>query len=195
MTEQAAFLPKRQIGDFSATVTITETHADELQITEHPVQQGADIADHAYKKPAEITVECGWNDDDAPLSETYAKLLELQEKREPFDVITGKRAYKNMLIKSLRVDTDAQSENILRVQFELREVFITALEVVAVPSREKQAQPQKTQATQNAGKKQATKPGQAKSGSNAGKNGAAGATIGATERKRSALAALAGKGK
>lgn len=185
---QAAFLPKREIGGFTATVTIDESHADELTITEHPVQQGADIADHAYKNPAELSITCAWADGDAPLSETYKKLLDLQDKREPFDVVTGKRAYKNMLIKALRVDTAAQTENILRVSMELREVFITALEVVSVPPRDKQKTPEKTQATQNAGKKQATPP----KGSG---NSSSSSSTGATERKRSAMSTLFGRGK
>ncbi len=45
-----------------AQVTLEEIHRDELEITEHPVERGAAISDHAYKRPAEVIIRCGWSD-------------------------------------------------------------------------------------------------------------------------------------
>jgi len=42
-------------------VVIEEDHDDELIITQHPVELGAIISDHAYKKPSEVRVRCAWN--------------------------------------------------------------------------------------------------------------------------------------
>lgn len=191
-SETANFMPKRAIGSFTATVTIEEAAIDELEVTQHPVQQGAEITDHAFKKPVEVTITVlQAENEDEPLSEIYQRIVEMQEKREPLDVVTGKRAYKNMLITSLRQTTDAHTEFALSLTFTLREIIITALEVVTVPERSKQKDPGKTDATKNAGKKQAVNTKQAtKSGSTGGKTGA---TADSTKR-RSALAALAGKG-
>lgn len=47
--------------DIVAQATIRETHIDELEVTDHPVQQGASISDHAFKLPAEVTIEIGWS--------------------------------------------------------------------------------------------------------------------------------------
>lgn len=41
--------------------TLEERHHDELEITEHPVEQGAAISDHAYKRPSTIAIRCGWS--------------------------------------------------------------------------------------------------------------------------------------
>lgn len=41
--------------------TIEENHYDDMEITEHPVEQGANIADHAFLKPAELTIKCSWS--------------------------------------------------------------------------------------------------------------------------------------
>lgn len=153
--DTASFLPKRAIGPFSATITLEEVASDELEITQHPVQQGASITDHAYNKPSTVNIKVQWNDDDAPLAETYQNLLDLQASREPFDVITGKRTYRNMLIKSLGQTNDVQTENILSISLQLQEIFITAVEVVSVPERSKQANPGKTGATEKAGQKKA----------------------------------------
>ena len=42
---------------FSGYVTITESSIDALEITQQPVQQGASIADHAFKKPGTLTIQ------------------------------------------------------------------------------------------------------------------------------------------
>lgn len=182
-SEKATFLPRRGIGEFTATVTVEETETNGLVVTMHPVQQGAEITDHAYNRAAEVRLRVLWNDDDAPLTETYQKLLDLQASREPFDVVTGKHGYKNMLMNQLQLTTDANTENILDITMELREVFIVSVETVSVPEKEKQAEPEKTQATQKTGKKQA-------------KNTAptSGDTNGSSSQRRSALSSLFGGG-
>ena len=43
----ATIVPRRSIGPFNATLTIEEVASDDLEITQHPVQQGAAITDHA----------------------------------------------------------------------------------------------------------------------------------------------------
>lgn len=167
----ATIIPRRSIGPFSATVTLEEIASDDLEITQHPVQQGATITDHAYLKPATVSIKIMFNAADAPLAETYAKLRQLQASREPFDVVTGKRAYKNMLFKSLGQTNDAQTENVLSISAELQEIFIVQVETTTVPPRKQQANPGKTGATENAGQKSAQP---------------------APERNRSALRTLAG---
>ncbi|MBM4311870.1 MAG: hypothetical protein FJ119_13115 [Deltaproteobacteria bacterium] len=154
-TVLATFLPTRTVGAFKATVTIEETGNDELEITSHPVQQGASITDHAYLKPSILTIRAVYGDTPANLAETYKKLLKLQADRVPMKVITGKRTYNNMLVRSLSQLTDSNTENSLQISFELVEVFITAVEVVTLPPRERQAQADKTGSTEHAGKKQA----------------------------------------
>ena len=167
----ATIIPRRSIGPFTATVTLEEIASDDLEITQHPVQQGATITDHAYLKPATVSIKIMFNAADAPLAETYAKLRQLQASREPFDVVTGKRAYKNMLFKSLGQTNDAQTENVLSISAELQEIFIVQVETTTVPPRKQQANPGKTGATENAGQKSAQP---------------------APERNRSALRTLAG---
>jgi hypothetical protein len=85
--------------------------------------------------------------------ETYGKLLELQKSREPFSIITGKREYENMLIQSISVTTDADTENVLMVILDCREVIIAETETAQVPPS-RQAQAAKTQNTRQGGTKQ-----------------------------------------
>lgn len=153
--------PKRAIGPFVAQVTLREVHTDDLEITEHPVEQGAAITDHAFKRPAEVVIECMWSNSpqnsglinglmgavsgtlggiasilsgSSPdqVNALYGQLLALQATAEPFDVYTGKRVYTNMLIKTLVVTTDKQTENALSVTATLRQILIAKTTVVSL---------------------------------------------------------------
>lgn len=53
--------PKRAIGPFTAHVTLREVHTDEIEVTDQPVEQGALISDHAFRRPSEIVIECMWS--------------------------------------------------------------------------------------------------------------------------------------
>ena len=157
MSEYVTVRSKRQFGGFTAMVTVEEGHTDTLTITEHPVEQGAAITDHAFKNPADLMLNVGWSDSgesEIAVTEVYAQLLELQASREPFDVTTGKRNYQNMLIQSLVTYTDEKTENALMVQVGLKQIIIVETQTVTVPPREVQAQPQSTAETTNAGTKQ-----------------------------------------
>lgn len=84
----------------------------------------------------------------------YEQLRALQQSRQPFDILTGKRAYKNMLFAALEVKTDPQSENALWVVAVCREVIIAQTQTVMVPisaDPQAQADPAKTQAIANRG--------------------------------------------
>ena len=49
------------MADIVAQATVEEMHTDELEITEHPVEQGAPIVDHAYKRPSHVVVKMAWS--------------------------------------------------------------------------------------------------------------------------------------
>ena len=83
-------------------------------------------------------------------------LLALQNAREPFDIVTGKRKYSNMLLEKLTVTTTPDSEHALMVTAECREVIIVRTQVMAVPAEPgRHRNPAKTGGTANKGQKQA----------------------------------------
>jgi hypothetical protein len=43
---------------FIPDATIEEVHNDELEITDHPVEKGTTISDHAFKRPSELIDHC-----------------------------------------------------------------------------------------------------------------------------------------
>jgi hypothetical protein len=157
----------RSIGGIVAQVTIDEQANDDIQITEHPVEQGAPIADHAFKRPATVTIRAGWDRQHAwDLSaETgvYGLLLSWQSALLPFDVYTGKRKYTNMLIERLGVTTDNHSEFALMAQITCRQVIIVATATTTNTGLSNnpndQANPAQTGQESNGGNKQAGQTG------------------------------------
>jgi hypothetical protein len=174
--ESILIKPKRSIGPLQAQVTLEETHTDALEITEQPVEQGANITDHAYKRPAEVTIKCGWSNSpsrsnlldglvgavtstitgvqalvsgnsESQVNQIYQNLLQLQSDRIPFDVYTGKRVYVNMLVKSLVVTTDKESEQALMVTAVLQQIIIAYTQIRAINTAPKEQQ-KDAQATQ-----------------------------------------------
>lgn len=142
----------RKIGLIVPSVVISEKHNDTLEITEHPVEVGSAISDHAYRRPSEVIMQVGFAGGGSLLDfldttsiglgvglspkETYQELLDLQNSRVPFDVVTGKRIYTNMLIRALEVTTDRTSENVLSAVLTLREVIITSTTTTQVAAKE-----------------------------------------------------------
>jgi hypothetical protein len=49
------------LQDIKAQATVKEIHNDELEVTEHPVEVGAMISDHAFKRPVELVLEIAWS--------------------------------------------------------------------------------------------------------------------------------------
>lgn len=162
--------PPRGFGGIVPDVVIQESHSDNLAITEHPVEMGAPISDHAYLRPAEVKVRAAWspnspalggilgtiipvsqglvsgisqlfNGGESYLNEIYQQLLALQESREPFELTTGKRTYEQMLIESIAVETDQATENVLMVSIHFRQVIIVkTVTASATPQAEEEAQ-------------------------------------------------------
>ncbi|WP_407059275.1 phage baseplate protein (plasmid) [Ralstonia syzygii subsp. celebesensis] len=158
------FSPKRSIGSFHAYITLQEQHHDELVITDHPVEQGAAISDHAYKKPAELTLTIGWSDSSLSAltslqfgnysSFAYEQLLSLQAQRILVDISTGKRKYSNMLIQAISTTTDERNENSMIATVHCREVIIVQTKATTLAPAANQAMPQKTASITNTGTKQ-----------------------------------------
>ena len=157
---------------------VEETHDDRLQITTHPVESGAEVADHAYKQNMTIEMRIAFSDSShhgtrdqkgkaigqvGGAREKYEKLVQLQSTREPFTVATSKRVYRNMLVAGIVEVNDARSRYTTPITLRLQEVRITDVrmsgsgEVTSSP--EDQANPETTAPQTDAGNI-GTKPGE-----------------------------------
>jgi hypothetical protein len=149
--EQVLITRPRAIGLLVPNVVVEENHRDELSVTEHPIERGAAISDHFYKRPAEVTMRAAWSNS-SPFgdgTENYAQfmydqLLRLQVSGEPFNLVTGKRLYRNMMMIQLQAQTDARFEYALMATAIFREVLIVDTQATTLPPQENQALPEKT---------------------------------------------------
>lgn len=165
--------PKGNIGGIEIHAVLREVYIDTLQATQHPVELGAPITDHAFRRPSEVIIQCGWSNSglDAFASTiaqffsgqlsasdyvggVYSKLLALQQSRVPFTITTSKRQYSNMLIAALQVTTDEKTSNVLLCQATCREIIIATTQTTTLPAKENQANPQSTAGVENTGTKQ-----------------------------------------
>lgn len=153
----------RSIGGIIPDVVIEETHRDSLIITQHPVEKGAAITDHAFLRPAEVEMRCGFSNssrgDAGYARQVYDALRRLQASRQPFSVYTGKRAYRDMLIADLGVTTEARTENVLAVAVRLQQIIIVSTKTTGTGSSTtaagaSQANPASTGGVQNKGEQQ-----------------------------------------
>lgn len=145
---------KAKIGAVTMDASVSETHVDEVEITEHPVEFGPDISDHIRKRP--ITLEISGIVTNTPLvflaslfskspvdndvlpstdrvSRAYDTLRELQDKGELIKVVTSLREYENMAIQSIAIARDAANGQVLNATLSLRQVTLAKALSVDAP--------------------------------------------------------------
>lgn len=172
LPETGIIRPRRSIGGIVADITIEERGIDEVAVTRHPVEKSADISDHAYSLPPRLALRVAWSPsgssaggspfgeipdygDPVPLQTIYDQLLAMKDAVQLIEVQTGKRLYEDMLITSIGLVTDADTENALFITLELEHIILVETQTVEVPANNVQAQPKKTANTLNAGTKSA----------------------------------------
>ena len=156
----------RSIGTIVPDVVVEEAHRDSMVITQHPVEKGVTITDHAFAAPSTVVIRAGFSNSSAAdrgyAQQVYRQFLAWRASRDPRDVSTGKRRYKNMLPVDISVITDSHSENILMLTVVCQEVIITSTQTTGTgtsttspgDSSSSQADPASTGGTLNQGQVQ-----------------------------------------
>lgn len=120
------------IDGFEIDAALAEDHAFDNDVTEHPVEQGADVTDHVRARPITVTIQgvvsdtpigplaerrraalAGDTGDGAqftilPSSEAFNRLQSIRTKREPVTIETSLRTFDNMVLASLTSSPQAQ---------------------------------------------------------------------------------------
>lgn len=154
-TVNSSPVPSSALLTLMADIVPEEQGEDEMVITEHPVEQGSVISDHAFKLPARLELQYGWSlgsdqnttGDPGYLRGIYSTLLQLQAAATMFTVYTGKRIYQNMLIRALRLTNDRETENILALYISMQQVLMAVTSTLTIAAMAQQALPQQTAPT------------------------------------------------
>jgi hypothetical protein len=150
--------------------SVKEEHVCEVEVTDHPVEQGSAISDHARSKPEEITIEGVVSNTPlnhlqtrrAVTSEGYtwdttasnnavrgvpgnaeAAEIALRDLRGKLvTIVTALRTYDNMTLVSLKIPRDQTTGDILRFEAKFRQIRIVTNATTVVATKVAKAKPQ-----------------------------------------------------
>lgn len=138
------------IGRFIFDAYFNVRHESSLSITEHPIQTGADVSDHAFEEAKIVTFEVGMSDVMQDISDTrfnkfegdssrsvsaYKILRRLQSERIPIQFVTRLWSYTNMLIENISAPDDNKTTYGLRATVILKEIFVASVTTVKISER------------------------------------------------------------
>jgi len=141
---------KVSIGGLVFDAVLKTDHTSKLTATSHPIESGANITDHAFIEPAEISIEIGMTDCNGvgASDKMFKSLQALQFSRQRITVVTRYKTYSNMLIMSMSVPDDYTTMNALKAMLFLREIPVVGTQTVTVAERAS-GQGQKSVSTNN----------------------------------------------
>ena len=140
---------KTNIGGWFFDAYLNMSHVSRLRITDHPVQTGANIADHSFLEPKELTMELGCSDVATSIIpgqftggwsrsvKAFEILKDLQAQRVPIQILTRLGGYKNMLIETLSAPDDYKTIFGLRATVTFKEVLVATTRTIKVSARPK----------------------------------------------------------
>jgi hypothetical protein len=138
---------KTNIGGWFFDAYLKMTHTSRLTITEHPVQTGAALTDHAFLQPRELTMDIGMSNVvtsfvPGQFSGGYSRsvtafqvLKDLQALRVPIQVHTRLGLYQNMLIEVLMAPDDYMTLNGLHCTVTFKEILVAQVRTVKISER------------------------------------------------------------
>lgn len=122
---------------------LSQGHERGADVTQHPVEQGADVSDYVRAKPHSLTVQGiiakfpMVDPETEPEKNRVAKAFERLERAvdggELVTVQTGLKVYRSMAIVGLSVTREARNGHDMEVRLDFREVRLATAKTVAVP--------------------------------------------------------------
>lgn len=124
-------------GKFYFDGVFSVEHTSSVTVTEHPVQVGAPISDHAYQEPHEVSLEIGMSDAMTGVGSdhsvnAYNTLRAIMAKREPVKLVTRLWTYPNMVMTSLSAPDDKATMYGLKATVTFQSVEIVSVSTVQV---------------------------------------------------------------
>lgn len=143
------------VGILGFDASLREDHSIENRISDNPVEAGGVVTDHVMTLPRVLALEVIQTlTPDSLLGlaagvavgvppsltrhiDTYNRLIDLAESRQPFAVFTSLAIYRGMVIERLAAPRTAETTNALIFRMELRQVEISIIdtgEAIAPPA-------------------------------------------------------------
>jgi hypothetical protein len=141
---------------FVFDAVIRTEHQQRVEKTEHPIQTGANISDHAYIMPARVELEIGmsdamdsyvpgsWSDNPSKSVSAYQTMVALSKARTPVTLTTRLAVYQNMLLTVIHSPDTVETRFGLKATLVFEELFtgtVTTRQVSARPDLTGQSNP------------------------------------------------------
>ena len=149
ITNEELILVKTNIAGYFFDGFLDVSHSVNTVVTSHQVQKGANISDHAYVEPVEVTMTVKMSDAMSGMKESqfqgisytrstaaYKILREIQKQRLAFQIHTRIETYKNMMITGLSVQDDLDNLNGLKCTVTMKELLVASEKTVKISKRE-----------------------------------------------------------
>ncbi len=132
------------IAGFELDVAVEEMHTLEADVTEHPVEKGADVTDHIRSRPISVQVVGIVSDTpigdlatrrglfSLPSNDALAHLLAIRDARLPVTIETSLQRWERMALKSLSMPRDAENGDALQFTALFVQVEIVTNQRIAV---------------------------------------------------------------
>jgi hypothetical protein len=165
-------IPPKSIGGFKIDCFLNEHITHSNSVTDIPVEDGDNIADHVIENADEIQIKAfigqaefkAWEgkipesssdipaeDRKARIKQKYFELLRLKRERQPVDVVMGLAAFNNMVITSFDIDRDVETGADLPFDMSFKSVRIVKSETTTINASSTGAAGDQAAGTANAG--------------------------------------------
>ena len=116
-------------------------HTQEIQLTQHPVQRGANISDHAFIKAAKLSLDIimsdamqsytigQWSGGSSKSVACFQTLQALATSRTPVTVTSRLKTYTNMVLVSIHAPDDNKTHHGLRATLTFEQIFTASVNV------------------------------------------------------------------
>jgi major membrane immunogen (membrane-anchored lipoprotein) len=165
--------PQKMIGTYIVDAFLAEHYQFSNSVTDIPVEEGSNIADHIVEDQDVISVEAfigntafevitidgnSVSNLEAPdrmarVRQAYQELKKLVKAKEPLDVVLGLETFTGMIITSFNIDRDAETGANLPFTMEFKKLKIVHSDPTKINASTKKAGPSgdQTSGTTNAG--------------------------------------------
>jgi hypothetical protein len=143
-------IPAKSIGGFEIDCFLNEHISHSNSVTDIPVEDGDNIADHVIENADEIQIQAfigqavfevlegnlpessSGEDPKARIKQAYAELLRLKRERQPVDVAMGLATFNNMVIAKFDIDQNAETGANLPFEMAFKSVRIVKSETTTI---------------------------------------------------------------